>query len=444
MIEKATPRIGFVAMAMPGLFMGEEMCPQKREEGLRALTARGYAVHAAPCVYSPEEARTAGAALAAEDVDCLCVLLTTFVADYFLTELLKGCDRPVFIWALDRELFCITMVCTPLISASLKNLDKDCCVVAGELDDDYAWARLYTYSRAAMLANRLRQARIGYSGHKPLSMYSMEANEYLLDKRLGVSVVNMPIEDFYRMAETIDEAEVQERWAALKPTLGVCDIREEDALLSMRYYLAARKQVAEKGLNAYSLNCYPHLKARICLGIGMLNDEGIGAGCEGDLHATILMWALEQLTGEAAFNGDFMQLYPQKNAVMFSHCGAGALTLAGGCQNICLRKSAETEDGVGVFYPTCMPGEVTLVNLMNGPDALRLSVMCAQSIEDTSGYEGNPLMLRFEGDVRQMPDILAQSGAGHHWVGLRGDWQELLRLFARMTGLTYAFLQPEK
>ena len=252
----------------------------------------------------------------------------------------------------------------------------------------------------------------------------------------------MKIEDFYREAEKQDAAEVRKRWEELHPCLGCVDVRDEDGLLSIRYYLAARAQVAQKNLKAYSLNCFPNLKAKICLGIGMLNDECIGAGCEGDLHASILMTMHGWLSGQPAFNGDFMQLDRERNAVMFSHCGAGALKLAGCPKKISLKRSIETNDGLSVFYETDMPGTVTLVNLMNGGDELRLSVMRGESIPDQSGYEGTPLTLRFDGDVRTLPDILAQAGTGHHWIGLRGDWVEEYRLFARMTGLKYTFVQP--
>lgn len=441
-MKGTAPKIGFVTMALPGYFLGDEMCDDKRLEGLKMLEGQGFEVVAAPSVYSPEEARRAGEALAAENVDCLVVLLATFVADYFVTELTKACDRPVFLWALDREVTCITMVCTPLISASMKTLGRDISVVSGEIGDTYCLEQLHHYAKAAMLRNRLRGARIGYSGHKPEIMYSMAANEYLLDRKLGVTVVNMPIEDFYAEADRQDAAEVEKKWKELHPCFGCVDVRDEDGLLSIRYYMAARRQVAEKNLQAYSLNCFPNLKAKICLGIAMLNDEHIGAGCEGDLHASILMTMVGWLAGQAAFNGDFLQMDAKENAIMFSHCGAGALSLAGCPKNICLKRSIETNDGLSVFYETEMPGTVTLVNLMNGSDHLRLSVMCAESIKDHSGYEGNPLNLKFKGDVRTLPDVLAQCGAGHHWIGMSGNWVEEWRLFARMAGLEYTFVEP--
>ncbi len=439
-----TPKLGFVPVALPGYFLGDELCQAKGDEALLMLEKEGYEVCAVPAVFSPEEAYAAGLKLNCENVDCLVVFLTTFVADYFVTELVKACDKPVFLWAHDREVTCITMVCTPLITASLKTLKKDCCVVSGEIDDPYCLEQLAHYSKAAMLKNRLHGARFGYSGHKPEIMYSMAANEYLLDQKLGVTIVNMPIEDFYAEADKQDEEEIARRWKEFHPCVGCADVKDEDGLLSMRYYLAARAQVEQKKLEGYSLNCFPNLKAKICLGISMLNDECIGSGCEGDLHATILMTMVGWLSGQPAFNGDFLQLDRERNAIMFSHCGAGATKLAGCPKNISLKRSIETNDGLSVFYETEMPGTVTLINLMNGSDELRLSVMRGESVKDNSGYEGNPLTLTFDGDVRTMPDVLAQAGTGHHWIGLRGDWEEELRLFARMTGLKYTFVNPKK
>lgn len=438
------PRLGVVSMVLPGYYMGEEMCEDKNKEAVRMLKKLGYDVVAAPCAYSPDDCRKAGEMLLKKDVDCLFVFLATFVADYFVTELVKACDRPVFMWALDREVDCITMVCEPLITASLKNLYKDCCVVSGEIGDEFCVEKLYNYSKAAMLKNQLRKSKFGYSDGKPEIMYSMAVNEYLLDQKLGVTIVNMPVEDFYKEAETIDPKEVKKVWNGMKGDFGCVDLREGDGELSIRYYMAAKSQVVKKGLKGYSLNCFPNLKAQICLPIAMLNDELIGAGCEGDLHSTILMTSVGMLTGKAAFNGDFLQLNREQNVVTFSHCGAGALTLAGCRKNISLMKSQETEDGLGVFYKTQMPGKVTLVNLMNGGDHLRLSVMCEETVEDPSGYYGNPLALKFsEGDVRTLPDVLAQAGTGHHWTGMTGDWVETFRLFARMTGIQFTHIKPE-
>lgn len=439
-----TPRIGFVAMSLPGFLLGEEMTPAKSAECIQALKDRGYEILEAECVYSQEDAKRIGKTFSKEDVDCICVLLTTFIADYFITELVKTCDKPVFLWALEREVHCLATVCTPLIAVSLKNLKKDCCVVSGDVDDDFVYEKLFSYSRAAMLKNRLRDTVIGYIGHKPSIMFSMESDEYLLDNNFGVTVKPIPIEDFYNAAEKIDPILTEKTWAQIRCKVGCSNVREEDAWESVKFYLAAKQIVTEHGLAGFSINCFPHLKARICLAVALLNDDGIGAGCEGDLNSTILMVIATMLNGQAPFNGDFLRTYRETNSIMFSHCGAGAFSLAGCKNDICLKRSAETDNGLAVFYVTDPRGPVTMLNMVLGKGNMRITSLFGEGVQDDSGYEGTPLRVKFAGDIKDMPDQVAQRGAGHHWVGIHGDWTEVFRLLARMNTLDYEQLKPIK
>ncbi len=442
--KNTVPKIGFVTMAMSGYLLGEEMAPAKHEEGLAALRDHGYELCPGSCVYSPEEASALGQLFLKEEVDCVCVMLATFVADYYVTELAKACDKPLFLWALEREVFCLSTVCTPLIAASLKNLEKDCCVVSGDTEDGFVYKKLFSYSHAAMLKNRMRGKRIGYIGHKPSIMYSMESDEFMLDRKFGVTLKTIPTEDFYRKAGQISETQIKEKWKEISEKAGVIKVREKDALESVRYYLAAKRQIEENGLLGYSINCFPRLKARICLAVALLNDDGIGAGCEGDINSTIWMTAASMLTGKAAFNGDFLRVYGEQNSILFSHCGAGAFSLAKDKKDICLKCSAETDDGLAVFYKTEPRGKMTLVNMVLGIQNMRVSVLSGHMREDCSGYEGTPTLIRFDGDVRDMPDKLAQRGAGHHWVGIQGEWANTIGLLARMVKLDYEHLKADK
>lgn len=442
--ESSYPKIGFVTMAMSGYMLGDEMAASKYKEGAAALENQGYELYKGSCVYSPEEAYNLGKVFLREQVDCICVMLATFVADYCITELVKACDKPLFLWALEREVFCLSTVCTPLISASLKNLGKDCCVVSGDIEDDFVYKKLFSYSRAAMLKNRIRGRRIGYIGHKPSIMYGMESDEFMLDRKLGVTLKTIPVEDFYHTADRISNLQIEKKWKEIKEKAGIIKVCEKDALESVRYYLAAKKQIDENELTGYSINCFPELKAKICLAVALLNDDGIGAGCEGDINSTILMTAAHILTGRAAFNGDFLRVYGERNSILFSHCGAGAFSLARRKEDICLKCSAETNDGLAVFYNTEPRGKMTLVNMVLGIHNMRVSVLVGDMREDNSGYEGTPALIQFDGDIRDMPDKLAQRGAGHHWIGIQGEWQDTIRLFARMVKLDYKQLKPDK
>ncbi len=58
-----TPKLGFVPVALPGYFLGDELCQAKGDEGRKMLEDAGYEVCAVPAVFSPEEAYEASTCL---------------------------------------------------------------------------------------------------------------------------------------------------------------------------------------------------------------------------------------------------------------------------------------------------------------------------------------------------------------------------------------------
>jgi len=254
---------------------------------------------------------------------------------------------------------------------------------------------------------------------------------------LGTSVVTIPIEEFHDIAKNVSNTDAAACWADIKSGVGQVTARDADGVLSSRYYLAARKLVEKHNLEALSLNCFPHIKSKICLGVAKLNDDGIAAACEGDLHSTILMHLLASLTGRPSFNGDWLRMYPERNDVLFSHCGAGAFSLAADPQQVCLRCSIETKDGLAVCYATHMEGPVTLVNLMMGHGDLRLATMRGEGVKTDLEYEGTPLRVHFAEDVRSILQGIARDGAGHHWNGAGGDFTGEFAIMCEFLGLRF-------
>jgi L-fucose isomerase-like protein len=192
-----------------------------------------------------------------------------------------------------------------------------------------------------------------------------------------------------------------------------------------------------------SINCFPHLKSKICLAVARLNDDGIAAACEGDLYSTVLMHLFSRLTGQAAFNGDFLRMYPDANEILFSHCGAGAFSLATGADEIRLQRSIETNDGLAVCYPTRASGTITLANLMGARDTFRLSSMSGQSVATSTEYEGTPVRVSFNRPVKEILRSIADCGAGHHWNGIFGNLSRELKLLCDWTGVRFNMLSDD-
>ena len=208
-----------------------------------------------------------------------------------------------------------------------------------------------------------------------------------------------------------------------------------------RGYLAMETLAREMKLDALSINCWTHLKSRVCLPVARLNDQGIGAGCEGDLHSTILMRLLYEVTGRSTINGDFLRMFPENNQILFSHCGAGPFSMARSARDIVLHASVETGDGIGVFYPADQPGTVTAINLMGSREGYRLTALCGDVVKTDMAYEGNPMRVRFRTPVNDILQSVVDAGAGHHWTIAYGDFSEELGLLCRFLSVRYTLVR---
>lgn len=435
------PRVAVVGAAYPGYHLGEEMADGKFDEVLRSLGRENLELIIAPALITDTaSARAMGQQLAAEKPDCLLVMLATFIPDYFIVELLHECDVPIFLWAIEREIDCLAMVCGPLITASLYNLHKQYRLLASDIPDETVLEEVMTFARAAMLRRLLREMRVGYIGGKPPIMFSTAVDEYMLADKLGLTVVHIPVDDLYQRAESFSDTDVCDFWSGIIDSVGCVAVADTDGMRSSRLAMASLDLAREHGLHALSINCFPHLKSQICLGVACLNDAGIAAACEGDLHSTILMYLLQALSGRASFNGDILRLYPVDNSILFSHCGAGAFSLASCPSDVCLHASIETHDGLAVKYPTSLPGPVSLFNLMMGRGTLRMIAMTGEGMDTDLTYEGTPLRVAFTTDVQAILQGIARSGAGHHWNGCPGNRMEIFRLLWEWLDLPYTCL----
>lgn len=430
--------LGLIGLAIPGLFMGEEMCAPKTAEMVEFLCAQGYTVKQAPDIaMSAEDVARLAAGFAGEEVDCVVAAVTTFIGDYYAAALAEASKKPIFLWLVERELQCISLVAGPLCAATLTNLHHPFCVSADDIGPGYTADKLREFALACKGVNCLRGMRLGFSGDQASHMFSQGFDEVKLRRLTGAQVVHIPLEELYEAFREADPAQAAALWRELTGQVGEVSARESAGLESCRYYAAAKRLVEAYDLDAISLNCFPHLKARICLAISLLNDEGVAAGCEGAVLDTLLMYLSEQLTGEAAANADVLRMIPEKNAMVFSHCGAGAMSLARDRRSIRLGESIETNGGVSVFYDTCLEGKVTLANLVYDLSGMRLASLMGTRMPDESGYVGNPLQLRFDTDVREIYEAICGCGAGVHWISLHGDWRGVLARMADMLGIPY-------
>ena len=201
--------------------------------------------------------------------------------------------------------------------------------------------------------------RIGVIG-TPSSWLIASNVDYLLAKRRwGVEYTDIALERVYEYYNQITDDEVGEACAGLAGKALACrEASPEDMIKAMRLYRAIRKIVDEDRLSALTLSCFRLIEqtgTTGCLALSLLNDEGIIAGCEGDLQSVFTMLAAKVLTGKPAFMANPSMINARTNEIILAHCTIGIAQT----EQFIIRNHFETESGIGIqgILPT---GDVTI------------------------------------------------------------------------------------
>ena len=118
--------------------------------------------------------------------------------------------------------------------------------------------------------------------------------------------------------------------------------------------------IAKYKLDGVTLRCFDLLttvKNTGCIAMSKLNDEGIPAGCEGDIPVLLTMMACKKLTGETGFMVNPARIQPD-GQILIAHC---TIPL-----NMTEKHEYTThfESGIGVAIHGDLPaGDYTLVKL---------------------------------------------------------------------------------
>lgn len=124
---------------------------------------------------------------------------------------------------------------------------------------------------------------------------------------------------------------------------------------------ALRTMVERKRLTAVTVRCFDLILAlgtSGCLALAELNDEGIVAGCEGDMVSTVGMLWLSRLLGGPVWMANPAQVDHAAGTVRLAHCTVPRSMV----DSYQLRSHFESGQGVGI-QGSLPPGDVTLVRI---------------------------------------------------------------------------------
>ena len=314
------------------------------------------------------------------------------------------------------------------VSAWLRGRGVKTEILHGELTEIIK--RIFVMHSNFMAQRRLCGSRIGVMG-TPSSWLIASNVDYLLGKqRWGIEYTDIPLERIYDYYHQVTDEEVGEACADLASRALACrEATPEDLLKAMRLYRAIQRIVDEEHLSALTLSCFRLIETTGttgCLALSLLNDEGIIAGCEGDLQSVFTMLAVRVLTRQPAFMANPSMISARTNEVVFSHCTIGLRQT----ERFILRSHFETQRGIGIqgIAPT---GDVTLVKC--GGECLDEYYLSTGTLTENTNYL-NLCRTQVRVHLDTPADYFLKNPLGNHHILVHGNYQRMMEEFFQVNG----------
>lgn len=278
-------------------------------------------------------------------------------------------------------------------------------------------ARLRALMKAEKARDKLRGARAGVIGEPSDWLIASPEQDDAYRRLLDVSTVRVDLRELTAEAEKGGYPENQWTEALKKAAFD-----REETEKALRVYGAFCRVKERYALSALTVRCFDllgSLRTTGCLGLAILNSEGITAGCEGDVPALVSMMILSTLSGEGAFMCNPSRVDPEQNEIVLAHC---TLPL---CMTDRFTLHTHYESGIGAAVRGHIPeGPCTLFKT----DHTLSRHMCQRGslLENLSG----PDLCRTQVKLRvEDAGYFLLSPVGNHHILCRGEHKDAVEAF---------------
>jgi L-fucose isomerase-like protein len=285
-------------------------------------------------------------------------------------------------------------------------------------DSNYVAQRIKELKKVFEIKNKLSSVSLGVIGQPSDWLIASKVDYLKIKEILGISLINI------EMKELIEE--IDKNYNFNHPKLNQVKNKEFDSKSiegALKIYSGFKAIVNKYKLDGITVRCFDLLeiyKNTGCLGLSLLNDEGIVAGCEGDIPALISMTILHLLTDEPVFMANPASINIDKNEVILAHCTL-PLNMP---DNFYLKTHFESGLGVGI-KGDIREGEATIFKLSG--DGKKYFVSNGEIIENLNRKNLCRTQIRLK--MNENVKYFLQDSIGNHHLICKGDYSKLVREF---------------
>jgi L-fucose isomerase-like protein len=291
----------------------------------------------------------------------------------------------------------------------------------------------------------LANTRIGLVGGRVPGFYTSNFDEMKLRSSFGTTVELIDLIELVETAKNISGEELAEGVNAVRESAsGICAVSDKELEQAGNLFMAFRKLAVKYDLDSFAIRCWPEFSdiygIAPCAVIGMLNDVGIAASCEGDIPGALTMKLQQALAGGGfPFFVDLISFDYNDNTGVVWHCGAAPSKLCRRFDETVLCKHGRVDGGdkKGVTNEFSLkPGRVTMAKIDETPDGYRMLIAPGTALDTDKFIRGNPLRIKFDGDMKALISTIMNKGFEHHYSVIHADVKDELLAFCEIMNIS--------
>jgi L-fucose isomerase-like protein len=291
-------------------------------------------------------------------------------------------------------------------------------VIHGELD--YVAERLINLQKIAKTRQYFNGAKLGVIGKPSDWLIASQMDKDLAREKLGCEIVDIPIDELIQLSRKdykVDGPLVEELKKRTFPA--------EEMTKALNIYGALRELVKKYQLSGLTVRCFDlldPLESTGCIGLALLNAEGIPSSCEGDVPALITMMMLQSLVGEPGFMVNPSRIMVQENKMVVAHCTL-PINMGGD-----YKLKTHYESGIGVAVDGQLPEQKAMMFKVSA-DLERYFVSQIEILSNLS--EKNLCRTQIEISLKEDVRYFLNDPCGNHHIITLENRVELIKDFMR-------------
>jgi L-fucose isomerase-like protein len=393
-------------------------------------------------VESPD-ADAAIAELRAQNIDALVILSGTFALGGLAQQFAQAFDdKPILLWGWlepaeqTGRLRLNSLVGMHVNASNLYKLGYRPSTLYAALDDPQTLPTLARFARIAGVRRDVRHTRIALIGGHAPGFDNLGVDKLQLRRTLGVQVIDVDLQTIVARAQAIaaDRARSTAR-EILKQFDDVAEVTAPQSELFAALVIALREFAAEQKFDALAIKCWGDLVDTYgiagCGVVAYLHNDGIIAGCEGDVMGTLTSLIAQRLTGEPPFLTDLVAVERERNTAFLWHIGCAPLAQANPKQAKHLFSHFAGGKGVTAGF-ALKPGRVTILRVGgDGAGNVRMIATTGRALETEMDVRGTVSRVELDGSAGAFLDELLTNGWEHHLIMAYGEIVAELEMLAR-------------